>query len=271
MIRRRAIRLLLGAGSALLLVLLAAIPSAVRAENRDALWQIIHGQCVPDETAHGRPAPCATVDLSGGEAHGTAVLKDRVGATQYLLIPTARITGIESPLVLLPDAANYFARAWEAGALVDDRLGHDLPRRDLSLAINSEAGRTQDQLHIHVDCVRADIRATLDRYEASIRGRWHDLPVRLRGHRYRAMRLDGDTLGDQNPFDLLARSLSDPAKQMGDHTLVLVGDEWRGEPGFILLDATSGPFSVALSPHLKLGAGSGEELQDHSCRIGRPG
>jgi CDP-diacylglycerol pyrophosphatase len=68
--------------------------------DSDALWRIVHDQCVPNERLNDDPAPCALVDLSGGEDRGFAVLKDIDGATQFLLIPTEHIIGIESPDVL---------------------------------------------------------------------------------------------------------------------------------------------------------------------------
>ncbi|MET0331942.1 MAG: CDP-diacylglycerol diphosphatase, partial [Dyella sp.] len=49
---------------------------------------------------------------AGGGLNGYAILKDHHGPAQYLLIPTARITGIESPLLLRAGAPNYFAAAW---------------------------------------------------------------------------------------------------------------------------------------------------------------
>ncbi len=61
------------------------------ATDPDILWKIVHGKCVVDETRLGHPAPCAVVDL----ARGYAILKDIVGETQYLLIPTARVTGAQ--------------------------------------------------------------------------------------------------------------------------------------------------------------------------------
>src|ERR1700757_2680511 len=70
--------------------------------DSDALWTIVHDQCVPHEQRASDPAPCALVDLSGGGDRGYVVLKDPVGATQFLLIPTARVTGIESPALLEP-------------------------------------------------------------------------------------------------------------------------------------------------------------------------
>jgi CDP-diacylglycerol pyrophosphatase len=54
----------------------------------------------PTRRQHDDPAPCATVDLSAGDEQGYAVLKDINGATQFLLIATEQISGIESPAIL---------------------------------------------------------------------------------------------------------------------------------------------------------------------------
>ena len=85
----------------------------------------------PVEAAADQSGCCARVDAD------SAVLKDLVGTTQYLLIPTARVTGIESPEILSPGAPNYFQSAWEAKSFVDQRAGWTLPRDWVSLAINS--------------------------------------------------------------------------------------------------------------------------------------
>ena len=237
------------------------------AHDPDALWKIVHERCVPDQQANHSPAPCTSIDLDGGEAHGSVILKDIEGASQYLLIPTARITGMESPVILAPDAPNFFARAWAAVPLVGERLHRVLPRQDLSLAINSEDGRSQNQLHIHIDCIRPDIRSIVDRAMPGVDAHWRMLPTRLRLHRYRAIWLPGEFLSDVDPFRVLAGSLSDPSQQMGRHTLVLLGAVKNGQPGFVLLDGQASRLSTVLTPRIKLGSGSGEELQDHSCRI----
>src|SRR5882757_2067076 len=128
-------------------LLLLALPAVtVRAADPDALWKIVHGACVPHAMAGAGPAPCSFVDLAGGYA----VLKDIRGATQFLLIPTARIAGIESPEILLPGAANYWQAAWAARRFVDEKAGRSLPRQDIGLAINAASRRSQNQLHIHI-------------------------------------------------------------------------------------------------------------------------
>src|ERR1700753_3090760 len=70
---------------------------AAWAYDPNALWTIVHDRCVPNQLAHGDPKPCTVVNLQNGAEHGYAVLKDLHGATQYLLIPTQRVVGIESP------------------------------------------------------------------------------------------------------------------------------------------------------------------------------
>lgn len=244
-------------------VLCAAWAGPAAAADPDALWKIVHGRCVPDQQTSHIPAPCISVDPD----RGYAVLKDIRGATQFLLIPTAKITGIESPAILAPGAPNYFAAAWDATSLVDGQLHRTLPRPDFALAINALGGRTQNQLHIHVDCIDPAVRTALDQAMPAIGTAWHMLPMRLDGHEYRAIWLPGGMLGTTNPFRLLAGSLPDPAHDMAAHTLVLVGAERDGLPGFVLLDGKAGALAVALSSRIKLGAGSGEELEDHSCRI----
>lgn len=219
------------------------------------LWTIVNGQCVPDQRNNDNPAPCALVDLEGGEPRGSAVLKDLVGATQFLLIPTERIGGIESPQILAADAPNYFAEAWRARSFVDQRAGRELPRDWVSLAINSADARSQDQLHIHVDCVRADVRQALTAHADDIGARWQPLPVALVGQQYRAMAVGDEDLETVNPFRLLADDLPS-GDSMAAQTLVVVGNiAADGRPGFVLLAGRAD----AASP----GSGHGEELQDH--------
>ncbi|MFH7428718.1 CDP-diacylglycerol diphosphatase, partial [Pseudomonas syringae group genomosp. 7] len=72
-----------------------------------------------------------------------------------------------------------------------------------SLALNSPHGRSQHQLHIHVDCLRADVLRALDTHAAAVGSRWAPLPVLLRGHQYQARLLPGEEL-TANPLNLLA-------------------------------------------------------------------
>jgi CDP-diacylglycerol pyrophosphatase len=227
--------------------------------NGQALWRIVHDQCAPDQRARHDPSPCALVSIEDGEARGFAVLKDRAGVAQYLLMPTAKITGIEDPAILQPGAVNYFARAWDARGLVEDRLGRELARTRLSIAVNSIYGRSQDQLHLHIDCLDGAVGAALRDSEAPASGGWAGRTIVLKGHRYRVRWLDADKLGAENPFQLLAQDIPGARKAMGAWTLALVGAEGpNGAPGFLLLADRADPAAGD--------RGSAEELQDHDCR-----
>lgn len=234
--------------------------AAARMPDRDVLWRIVHDQCVPNQQQNDTPAPCSLVALDQGVDRGHAVLKDIRGATQFLLIPTRRVSGIESPELLEPDAPNYFAAAWEARRFVEERAGRSLPRDGISLAINSSLARSQDELHIHVDCLRVDIRDSLREQAANIADRWAPLTVPLAGQRYLAMRVRGASLDGQDPFQLLAAGVPGARQEMGRYTLVAVGMERPGgEPGFVLLAARAD----AATGH----DGWGEILQDHACAL----
>lgn len=239
---------LLRAVAAMLTVLGLAAGTPVAAADANALWDIVNGQCVPDQRTHDDPAPCALVDLEGGYA----VLKDIVGATQFLLIPTERIPGIESPPIVAADAPNYFADAWRARIFVEQRAGRGLPRDEMSLAVNSATARSQNQLHIHIDCVRADVRQALAAHADAIGPTWAAMPVPLAGQSYRAMAVPGEELTAVNPFGLLADALT--ARQtMASQSLVVVGaTDVDGRPGFVLLAGNA-----------REGSGHGEDLQDH--------
>lgn len=218
----------------------------------DALWTIVNGECVPNQRERGTPAPCAEVD----PAQRSAVLKDLVGATQFLLIPTDRVSGIEDPAILAPTAPNYFAAAWRARTFVEQRAGEPLPRDMVSLAINSAAARSQNQLHIHVDCVRLDVREALARNVSRLGPGWAPFPEALAGGRYDAAVVAGAGLEAVDPFRLLADGLPGARGDMGRWTLVVVGAHLAdGRPGFVVL---AGRADGA-------GSGHGEDLQDHAA------
>jgi len=228
-------------------------PAARPLPNPDALWGIIQRDCAGDATPRGS---CLAVSA---DAHRRDVLlKDSHGHYQFLVLPLDRVSGIESPALLRAGAPNYFAAAWAARGHTEQALGRPLPRDVASLALNSPHGRSQHQLHIHVDCLRGDILDQLRRLQPVIGADWQPLPEPLRGHVYLARQLPGAEL-TANPVRLLADHLADPA-DIGNWSLVVAGQvAASGAPGFVLL-----------ATRLDLEAGnkaSGEELQDHACAV----
>lgn len=226
---------------------------------RNALWDVVHDVCVPGQFQRHNPTPCVQVDLNGGMEKGFAILKDPRGPAQFLLIPTAKISGIESPALLGPDATNYFAHAWEARTFVNQALKRTLPRDGIGLAINSALSRSQDQLHIHIACVYPGVLQALRNNQEQIGNRWAPFHVSVLGRYYEAIWLSGEDLGPHNPFRLLAER-SGAARDMGNFTLVVVGlTRPDGTKGFVLL---AHRVKKAISDFAR-----GEELLDHACSI----
>ena len=232
-----------------------AVPAAPAHADPQALWRIVHDQCVPNQIDRHDPSPCTLVDLAGGYV----VLKDRVGATQFLVLPTKRITGIESAELLSPRVPDYMQDAWAARRFVQERALGQLTRADLSLAVNSSYGRSQNQLHIHVDCLRKDVRDVLMQHRNAIGDKWQPFPIKLAGHDYIARRLILRDLAYVNPFRTLADEVPEARANMGAYTLVVAGATFGGKPGFIVLADHADPVLGDLA--------HGEDLQDHACAV----
>jgi CDP-diacylglycerol pyrophosphatase len=216
----------------LLLALAAAPAGAQSCSNPDlkrcVLWKFVHDQCVPEQNAHQTlTLPCVKVDL----ATGYVIFKDRTGPSQLLAIPTEMISGIEDPKILAPGAPNYFADAWQWHELVSKTL----PREDIGLAINSKDGRTQDQLHIHIDCLQPDVVAAVHKNAAAVTDKWAPFPVNLAGQAYLARSVASADLSGVNPFDLLANGVPVAQPDMIKWTLAAVPTTVAGAPGFLLL------------------------------------
>ncbi len=236
-------------------LVLSALPAWA---DPSALWRIVHGACVPHVEAGEGPKPCERVDLGEGEAEGVAILKDLNGVAQMLAIPTRRISGIEDPQMLAPDAPPVFAEGWKAKSLVEARLGgRPLPREAVALTINSKWSRSQDQLHVHADCVAKSVVDALADYRPALDDRWRAMTVPLHGRVYFARRLDSADLDDVTPVRLLADGLEGAKADMGAYSLAAIGATFDGKPGFILL---ADSFSLE-------GGGHAEDIQDHDCAI----
>ena len=163
--------------------------------------------------------------------------------------------------MLAPDAPPVFADGWKAKTLVEARLGGRLlPREAVALAINSQYARSQEQLHVHVDCVRADVVKALADYTPALDDQWRAMTVALDGRKYFARRIVSDDLSSSEPLlRVLADGLKEAKDHMGAMSLGVVGAEFDGKPGFVLL---ADVFSLE-------GGGHAEDLQDHDCAIAR--
>ncbi len=224
--------------------------------DRLAIWRIVHQTCVPaGDKGAPLPKPCLSVDLSKGEA----VIKDQRGVAQLLEIPTARVTGIEDPQVLAPEAPPYFADAWRAREKMKLFLPAPPPREALVVTVNSSWARGQDQLHLHIDCIRADVARTLGAYAPHFDAQWRPMTDALNGRKYWARRVDSADLAGVDPFRLLADEMPDAKGAMGTWSLAAAPLLFDGKPGFVLLADQFG---------LEAG-GHAEDLQDLSCALAK--
>ena len=221
--------------------------------HSDALWRVIQRDCLSEQGPQGS---CLQVDAAADRRD--VLVKDTHGDYQFLLMPLDKVSGIESPALYRRGVPNYFAAAWQARVHSERALGQALPREVASLALNSPHGRSQHQLHIHVDCLRADVLQALDAHAAALETRWAPLPVPLRGHQYQARLLPGAEL-TANPLNLLAHELSGVG-DVGQWSLLVAGrQDVQGTPGFVLLATRLDPASG--------NEASAEELQDHACSV----
>jgi CDP-diacylglycerol pyrophosphatase len=215
---------------------LAAVVSALglaanscAAADRDALRRIVQEECLVHWAQQHSPVPCERI----GE--GFAVLADRKGGAHFLLIPTRTMSGIESPEVLEPGAPNYFEAAWQARDQLAAKIGHDVPRGAVGLALNPKHSRSQDQLHIHIECLRADVAASLQAASAHLTSAWS--AVSIAGWHYDALRVMGEELG-ANPFHLLADRAPQAKAALEDYTIIVAGMQFMEGAGFVVLAGT---------------------------------
>ena len=197
-------------------------------------------------------AQCKIAAKPCGES---AAVKDNspVKTTRYLQIPTTAITGIEAVTDSTP---NYFADAWESAQTVLKRaLKSDSPPRDeIGLAINSECGRSVDQMHIHIDCVNPDVWVWLRKHGNDVDESWkptyaymHEGDSSFPYQHYRLRFVASPGLRDINPFHLLLHDFNAQG-QMADYTVGVIGaplgdgagegGAHGGKPGFfVFVDA----------------------------------
>jgi CDP-diacylglycerol pyrophosphatase len=242
----------------LILGTVAGLPHSVTAASRNGLWVIVSNICLPAYQSIGVSFPCAEVNIPKGPEHGFAVVQIPSIATHIVVVPTARISGIESPDLLRDTTPNYWEAAWNARRYVEDGAHRRLPRERIGMAINSAFSRSQDQLHIHVACISPEVAEFLHRQRGEIRGTWSSLHAKLLGHRFVAMKIEADDLAQADPFKLLARGLPSGNFSMASQTLTVVGAKFdNGKTGFYLLANDSGATPADIV--------SAEALLDERC------
>jgi len=221
-------------------------------------------------------------DVNAQIGQGFTILKDKdpKKPNGFLTVASKVITGIDDPQVnfffsakpVLPlplpaslvsssYSRNYWAQAWAALDYTVNKMYQLDPTRvhpgmalgpgQMGLAVNSIAGRTSNQLHIHMSCINKAVRETLTSNMATITStKWTkiQIPVSPTAKRSYSVILLPDL--NQNPF--LVMYTEGPITPE-DETLVVTGKP--GTTNYYLLEdyAHSGDI------------GEGEELLDQTC------
>lgn len=216
--------------------------------DRNALKKIVLDDCLAGKNATSQ---CARVDRQDG----FVLLKDRKGSVHYLLMPTVPLTGIESSALLDAQTPNYFELAWQQRSILSARFGSAIPDSRIILAINSEYGRTQDWLHIHMSCVLDAVRTKIDAVDQNDLAFWKPVAGGVLAHEYWIRRITTQELHEAGPFKLLSTGVAGAADDMGKF-------------GLAMTISRSGDFILLATRRnmLDLNLGSAEELQDQDCR-----
>ncbi|MDQ1093587.1 CDP-diacylglycerol pyrophosphatase [Xanthomonas sacchari] len=215
----------------------------------NALWHLVHRHCEVNARS-GIPAPCRALDLS----QGYALLQDKRGQAHAWLVPTRRITGAASPALQSNETPNYFWLAWRARGVLSDLLGAPVPDTAVAIVVDAQTVHSQNQLHLRIACLRADIREQLavagTHWDAHWNGYW------LKGRRYYLRTLSEAELAQRSPFLRVTEELRGAGGNLGRYGLALT----------MLQD---GRFVLLALPRTLLGRGANlgaaHVLQDDDC------
>jgi CDP-diacylglycerol pyrophosphatase len=167
----------------------------------------------------------------------------------YLIIPTTKVTGIEDRQIFAPPIADLWAHGWQQAQTYLKE-----PAAGTALAINSGYGRSQDQLHIHISCVRRDVAQALAEHDREIGGdpaKPVEIALGPQEHVYRVIKVMSLTAA--SPFNLAA-AMPGAKADMAAQSIAVVGSK------------TPGVYYVLNTYHHGSNPGAAEELLEQACR-----
>ncbi|MGP1923557.1 MAG: CDP-diacylglycerol diphosphatase [Arsenophonus sp. NEOnobi-MAG3] len=223
--------------------------------NSDKLWKIINQECIPEFKNGNLQAACIKVD----QQHRYVIYKDIKGPLHNLLVPLDKISGIESPILQQKNIKNYFILAWQNRELFIKSSSKPINEQFLSLAINSKYGRTQDQLHIHLACLKPEVYQIIKENEHTIISSWRPLHLkdRINSHQYLAIKISASDINKISPFNYLEKYTVEQDDNIAYYGLAMIPSTQQNK--FILL-----------ATRLKLldfNLGSIGAIQDYLCKL----
>jgi CDP-diacylglycerol pyrophosphatase len=222
--------------------------------SRDALRQVVRA-CVTAQEAFSIALPCLEVTQDKGkDAPGVAILRSPWSTTHTLVVPTRQVIGIEAPELLKAPAETYWEAAIAARRFVVS-AAHDRIRTDqVGLAVNSKGSRTQDQLHIHVDCARGDVLSALRAHDQDFTSEWRLLHFWVDESRFFGLRVTAAQMASSNIFARLMH-LPGYRKDLSAVSVAVFSADPTARPESFYVLAIWGPGSQT------------ERLLDHTCTL----
>ncbi|SFC10956.1 CDP-diacylglycerol diphosphatase [Pragia fontium] len=241
-------------------VILAAWWGWVRSHS-DSLWKIISQQCIPQQQMkQSQVSSCMDVILTPDVAKGYVIFKDRNGPLHFLLIPATKVSGIEDKRLLQPDTTDYFSKAWDSRDYLARQAGQPIPRNMVALTINSAYGRSQEQLHIHISCIKPEIKALLDNQMDKFSEKWTKVEYGINNHDYIARTLTELQFRQMSLFQRLAAEVPDAAENMAKYGIALVPFTNKANTSMYLMLANRLDI-------LGLNLGYTGDIQDYHCDL----
>ena len=133
-----------------------------------------------------------------------------------------RSTELKVPPFLATQMTNFWSQAWSERNRVVASASRPLGWNDIGMAVNSRRGRSQDQLHIHVDCVDPRLKQALASRAGRLSSKWSSLEPGPWAGRYRVKEIDAAGV-DRNIFKLVADEIPGAKSKMARQSIAVVG------------------------------------------------
>ena len=161
--------------------------------NSNKLWEVVKKYCV--ETKTPDHVQCLT------ENKNFVVFKSNQIPPHYLLIPTLTVTGIESPEMWRSGYPAYFSEAWRQRYIAAAQFGNK--PEQVGIAINSACNRSQNQLHVHMNCIKPSVTQELENIKWKINEKkWIKIKINSQQNYY-AKRMPGADIPNNLMQDFL--------------------------------------------------------------------
>ncbi len=203
---------------------------------RTALYAVVLSCALAQDTL-GHPFPCLAVAPTGASPR-TAVLRAPGLRTHVILVPTARVPGIEDPRLRHAPWGALWSDALQARRFVTEGAGFPVPAAAVALAVNADVTRSQDQLHIHAECLRPALLAAVRAERRTLGPDWRPLPRPFAGDRFLARLTSAAEIAHANLFTSIAQAPGFGGDLSGVTALVVAADPREEGPLIALASET---------------------------------